>query len=82
MEREMLIANLLLQMRDESVRGFKKGETMSTEPKWKSADFTVDELKLMWDAFAHSDHWPDGQPHIEDVHRMLNERGEGAYCAV
>lgn len=49
----------------------------------------TDELKALWDAFdgdvpagAPGEFWPKDGPHIEDVHLVLNERGEGAHCAV
>lgn len=46
---------------------------------------TTDQLKAAWNAFDETcadNHCPRNAPHIEDVHRVLNERGEGAYCAV
>lgn len=50
---------------------------------------TTDALKAAWDAFdgdvagdAPGAFWPSDAPHIEDVHLVLNERGEGVYCAV
>jgi hypothetical protein len=50
---------------------------------------TTDALKAAWDAFdadaergGRGYYWPGTGPHVEDVHRVLNERGEGEYCAV
>lgn len=50
---------------------------------------STDELKALWDGFdadaepgMPGSFWPENAPHIEDVHRLLNERGEGTYCAV
>lgn len=50
---------------------------------------TTEQLKAIWDAFdadaeeGQPGHfWPTDGPHIEDVHRILNERGEGKYCTV
>lgn len=50
---------------------------------------STEQLKAAWDAFDVDAEqcdpgffWPADGPHIEDVHRLLNERGEGAYCAV
>lgn len=52
-------------------------------------ELSTDELKRIWDAFdADAEEcdagyfWPQNTPHIEEVHRLLNERGEGNYCAV
>jgi hypothetical protein len=48
----------------------------------------TERLKELWDAFdgdAEENQpgyfWPSDGPHIEDVHALLNERGEGSYCA-
>ena len=52
-------------------------------------NLTTEQLKAAWDAFdpdAEPEEdgyfWPVDAPHIEDVHRILNERGQGEYCAV
>ncbi len=46
------------------------------------------ELKTLWDAFDGDAEpgcpgffWPENGPHIEEIHLLLNERGEGDYCA-
>lgn len=50
---------------------------------------STEELKALWDGFDGDAEpgtpgyfWPENAPHIEDVHRLLNERSEGDYCAV
>lgn len=50
---------------------------------------STEELKKLWDEFdgdAGPDEpgffWPPNAPHIGDVHKLLNERGEGGYCAI
>lgn len=43
---------------------------------------STEQLKAAWDAFDDTGENPKDGPDIEDVHRMLNERGEGSYCAV
>ncbi len=52
-------------------------------------NLSTDELKALWDGFDGDAElnqpgyfWPDSGPHLEDVHLLLNERGEGSYCAV
>jgi hypothetical protein len=64
------------------------------ERNWKlrlvvTRKLSTENLKALWDAFDDvpkgqlGHFWPgDGSPHVEDVHQILNERGEGAYCAV
>lgn len=51
--------------------------------------WSTESLKAAWDAFNPDAEpgekgyfWPADGPHVEDVHRILNERGEGEYCAV
>jgi hypothetical protein len=55
----------------------------------KAQAMTTTELKAAWDAFDGDAKegepgffWPPDGPQIEDVHRVLNERGEGVHCAV
>lgn len=50
---------------------------------------STDDLKALWDAFDDDAKpgfqgyfWPPTEPQIEEVHMILNERGEGDYCAV
>lgn len=63
--------------------------------KWKlrlahTRTLSTEALKSLWDHFDDVPKgqpgyfWPDeeNEPHVEDVHMVLNERGEGAYCAV
>jgi len=55
----------------------------------RARKLSTEELKAIWDAYDGDAEkgqkgyfWPDDGPHIEEVHRVLNERGEGSYCAV
>ena len=48
---------------------------------WKALKLSTDELKRLWDSY---DGIETSDPEIggEEVHCILNERGEGEYCAV
>jgi len=55
----------------------------------KARELSTEKLKELWDQFDADAEagepgyfWPDDSPHIEEVHLVLNERGEGKYCAV
>lgn len=48
-------------------------------------EYTTDQLKEMWDKWDDYLNREQESPlrfHYEDIHRELNRRGEGKYCAV
>lgn len=48
---------------------------------WKARSLTTDALKALWDSY---DGIETSDPEIggEEIHCLLNARGEGSYCAV
>ena len=48
---------------------------------WKAKNLTTNELKALWDSYDGAE-TSDAEITGEEVHYLLNLRGEGAYCAV
>lgn len=46
--------------------------------------FSVADLRRFWDELNEADYYegPEGSFDISDIHRALNEKGDGRYCAV
>lgn len=73
-------------------RGMEIRARLAREEAWRREDErvtklyehrTTQQLKEMWDNYAYRDNWEEyWDADIDDVHRALNLRGEGAYCAV
>lgn len=57
--------------------GYQQGQASALD---RARKLTTDQLKAAWDRYDGIDQ--PGDPSGEHIHLVLNERGEGAYCAV
>lgn len=47
--------------------------------------FSIDDLRRFWDGVSDDTSFyegPEGSFDVADIHRVLNEKGDGYYCAV